>query len=125
MGELALKSVSCSVTWIRKKYLPQPSLLATCGSQESEPWGHENRRANSDFCLLCAVADEESMPFSTLSPLPRMVGERANPGFMSVGELALSITCCSTWESRSHILLRHHGRAGLGGMGVDEPVQRA
>lgn len=65
------------------------------------------------------------MPFSTLSPLPPMVGERANPGFMSVGELALPITCCSTWESRSHILLGHHGRAGLDGMGVDEPVQRA
>lgn len=56
-----------------------------------------------------------------LSPLT--VGKAAHR-VMSVGELALPLTSCTTQESRPYTSPRQHHGVGLDGGGVGEPVRR-
>lgn len=50
--------------------------------------------------------------------------KRANPGFMRVGELALSISGYSTWKSWPYISPGWHRRADMDDGGTGEPVLR-
>lgn len=54
------------------------------------------------------MGEKGDLPSHSLLP---MVGDRAGPGIMRVGELALSLTHCSTRESRPYTSLGQHARA--------------
>lgn len=58
-------------------------------------------------------------------PLPPGISKSASPWVMTVGELAPSLPCCSTWESGPCTLPRQHSGACPDGVGVDEPAKRA
>lgn len=68
----------------------------------------EGRRAEELTLFLphlpCAVMGEGKMPFPP-PPLPAVAGGRASTGVMRMGELALSLTNCSTRERRPCTLL--------------------
>lgn len=62
------------------------------------------------------------MPFC--SSTSETVG-RDDPGVMRVGELALPLSSCSTWESWPCLSLGKYSRAGSEGVSVGELVPRA
>ena len=56
-----------------------------------------------------------------MNPSSLAAVQRPGPGVMRLGELALSLTSCRTWESGPCISLGQHGRAGHGGGDGDKP----
>lgn len=82
---------------------------------------HEHERTDPATCLLCShKGKERCAPPPPLSPT---AGRRAGPEVIRAGELALPITCCSTWKSRPYSSPGQYSRAGCrcGALQVSRP----
>jgi hypothetical protein len=82
--------VSHGMAWVRERY------LATCGRWETRLWVHENSKVGPAAHWL-QHSGGRCLP-SCLSP--STTGRRATPEVIRVGELTLSLTCCSIWKTR-------------------------
>lgn len=140
VGELALQLVCQAAAWARERCPPHPHPLwlagelalplTSCSIQESGLCTSPGLLSRAGFgcgdcglanLVCCVVAQTRERCFSSLPrPLPPLTNGRA-------GELATSLSCCNTLESRPCTLPGLQGRAGPGwcggGWGGEDDLQ--
>lgn len=96
-GELTSPLTSCSTQGSDPHTLSREHSRAgpDCRLLVSQPRGHENERAGS--ATHRGQGKDTLLP---LLPLPLATGGSPDPGVMRAGELPLSLTNCSTQDSR-------------------------
>lgn len=109
-GELALPLTSSRVRESGPFTSPQKQGRAAQGSRVlgKLAWGYECRIAGPATCLHCSVIGRGQMVlFSSL--LPPIASRKAGPEVISIGELALPLTYCSTQERSPGLVLGLQG----------------